>query len=275
MSTLTDECDPDGAFAWRAAGDRAGVPIVFLHGLGGSRPAWDAQLAGLGDRWMCAAWDLPGYGASSPLREPVTFAALAAAAARFIGRFGPSAHVVGMSFGGMIAQYLAAFHPSRVRSLTLMCTSPKFGLDGTNPIEWRAARLRPLDQGVQPADFAHAVLSSLAGPSIKESALASQVAAMTRISAHALRTSIECLGSHDSQALLGGISAPTQCLVGDLDQETPIAYSEAISSRILGATTHVIGGGGHLLHVEYPDEVNRLIETHCEQAEVAMSGTNQ
>jgi 3-oxoadipate enol-lactonase len=264
MAEFRDLRDPVSGFAWREAGSPTAPPIVFLHGLGGGRTAWDPQLSGLADDWRCIAWDLPGYGEARPLREPVTFAGLAAAAARFIGQFSDSAHVVGMSMGGMIAQYLAAFHPLRVRSLTLMSTSPKFGLDGTDPVTWRAARLRPLDDGVEPSEFAAAVLSHLAGPSILPAALDSQVAAMGRITGAALRTSIECLITHDSRALLSGITAATQCLVGSLDDETPAAYSAAIAAGIgRGASVHVIEGAGHLLHVEAPDAVNALIAEHC------------
>ncbi len=263
MASLVDSAPVEGGVAWRESGRWHAEPIVFLHGLGGSRTAWDAQLADLCDRWRCIAWDLPGYGASRAIDTSVTFAALASAAAIFISRFGDSAHVVGLSFGGMIAQYLAAFHPDRVRSLTLISTSPKFGLDGTDPAEWRAARLDALDTGAQPSDFAGAVLKGLAGPSITAGALASQVAAMGRITSAALRSSIECLVTHDARALLGRITAPTQCLVGSLDTETPASYSRAIADGIPGARVHVIKGAGHLLHVEAPDHVNMVIREHC------------
>jgi pimeloyl-ACP methyl ester carboxylesterase len=259
--------DVDGTLAWRERG--SGAPIVFLHGLGGSRSAWGPQLDGLGDRWRCLAWDLPGYGASAPLDKPVTFTALADAAARWIELVGGTAHVVGMSFGGMIAQYLAANHPDRVRSLTLMATSPKFGLDGTDPHQWRAARLGALDHGVEPADFAHVVLSGLAGPSITSEALAGQEAAMARISSAALRTSIDCIVTHDTHHLLGRINAPTQCLVGEADEETPVSYSEAIAAGIPHARVLIIPGAGHLLHVEAPDAVNALIDEHCSRWEAA------
>ena len=68
-----------------------------------------------------------------------------------------------------------------VRTLTLLSTSPKFGIDGTQPDQWRAARLAPLDMGMQPADFADQVLRSLAGPHIEPDALSEQIAAMERI----------------------------------------------------------------------------------------------
>ena len=145
-------------------------------------------------------------------------------------------------------------------SLTLLSTSPAFGLDGTKPDEWRAARLAPLDAGREPADFADDVLAAIAGPHISAEAMAGQRAAMARISADALRTSIECLVTHDSTALLPTITAPTVCMVGDLDEETPVGYGFALADLIPGARLAVIPMAGHLLNVEAPEAVNRLLE---------------
>jgi 3-oxoadipate enol-lactonase len=173
---------------------------------------------------------------------------------------------VGISFGGMIAQYTAAFHPGIVASLTLLSTSPKFGLDGTQPDEWRAARLAPLDLGLEPADIAERVLGSLAGPHLTPEAMAGQIAAMSRISAAALRRSIDCLITHDSRSILPSIAVPTLCLVGDLDDETPPAYAMAVADLIAGSRLAVIEGAGHLLNVEAPDAVNDAILDHIARA---------
>ena len=176
MATTRD-IERDG-LAWREAG--TGAPAaIFLHGLGGSRTAWDDQLRDLSDRRRCAAWDLPGYGAAPPLAGEMTFAALADTVARLADAIDPEdrPHLIGLSLGGMIAQHAALAHRGRFRSLTLLGTSPAFGLDGTTAADWRAARLAPLDAGQEPADFAAAVLRSIAGPGITEEALAGQCAA--------------------------------------------------------------------------------------------------
>lgn len=266
---MDEPVDASGpTIAWRECGTGASTPILLLHGLGGSRISWEPQLTGLSGDRRVVAWDLPGYGESAHLDGPVTFDALADAVARCVSEIGAVAvHLVGISFGGMIAQYTAARHPALVRSLTLLATSPKFGLDGTRPEEWRAARLAPLDAGVRPADMADRVLSALAGPDITPEAFAGQRAAMARITADALRRSIDCLVTHDSREALADVSCPTQCLVGDLDAETPVAYSEAIVERVAGARLHVIPGAGHLLNVEAPDAVNTLIAAHVGRAE--------
>ena len=260
--------DVDGArFAWREAGD--GPLVVLLHGLGGSRLSWEPQLAGLGDRWRVAAWDMPGYGAAAPLDvDRVTFRALADAAADWIAELGESAaHVVGISMGGMVAQYLAAWHPDSVRSLTLLATSPRFGMDGTRPDEWRTARLAPLDAGQEPADFAERVLRALAGPHITDAAIEGQRAAMARVAGVALGRSIECLVSHDTTRLLADIRQPSLVAVGALDRETPPEYSEYIAHHLPNAQLRVVDDAGHLLNVEAPERVNELITAHLTSVE--------
>jgi pimeloyl-ACP methyl ester carboxylesterase len=264
-------------WAWREAAppQASGLavdvpPLVLLHGLGGSRLSWEPQLAEIGRVRRVLAWDLPGYGAAAALGDggPVTFDELAAAVHAFVdvatGQPGSSFHLAGISFGGMIAQYVAASRPDRVRSLTLLATSPKFGLDGTSPEAWRAARLAPLDDGQEPGDFAERVVRSLAGRHLGPDALAGQVAAMRRITGAALRRSIDVLVTHDSREVLGSITAPTVCMVGADDVETPVDYAEAIAERIAGARVIVVREAGHLLNVEAPAIVDRVLTEQIE-----------
>jgi len=258
-----------GGLAWREAGEGA-PPLILLHGLGGSRTSWDAQLRALSGERRCVAWDAPGYGAAAPLPGRLTFPALADAVARLADALGPERpHLAGLSFGGQIAQHAALAHPHRFRSLTLLSTSPAFGLDGTEPDAWRAARLAPLDAGREPADFAETVLRGVAGPGISEPALASQIAAMERISGDGLRHAIECLVTHDLRGRLREITLPTLVLVGALDDETPPAYAEAIAAEIPGARLDIVPGAGHLLNAEAPDIVDALLRAHLADVEDA------
>lgn len=263
---MTNAADVEGAhFAWRESGD--GPALVLLHGLGGSRLSWEPQLRALGSEHRVVAWDMPGYGASAALAGEVTFTALADAVIDLFDALGAAtAHLAGISFGGMIAQYVAARYPSRVLSLTLLSTSPAFGLDGTKPDEWRAARLAPLDAGREPADFADGVLAAIAGPLISPEAMAGQRAAMARVTGTALRSSIDCLVTHDSRGLLPTITAPTLCAVGELDEETPVAYAFALADLIPGARLVVVPQAGHLLNVEAPDAVNQLLDEQMQRA---------
>ncbi|MEY4176425.1 MAG: hypothetical protein RI900_3590 [Actinomycetota bacterium] len=255
-------------FAWREQGD--GPVVLLLHGLGGSRTSWDAQMGALGRR-RTVAWDMPGYGEAAPLPGgPLTWPAVADSAARFLDALGAErAHVVGISMGGMIAQHLAARHPGLVRSLTLLSTSPAFGLDGTSPTEWTARRLTPLDEGLRPADYAERVVRALASPEVDDAVVEQQCAAMARIEPAALRRTIALVASHDARGIHHLITAPTLVLVGEHDHETPVDYSNQLTACISGASLTVVPGAGHLLNAEAPDAVNRLITHHLDTVESA------
>ena len=249
--------------AWREAG--AGPRVaVLLHGLGGSRIAWRPQLGPLSAHHRVVAWDGPGYGASAPISAP-TFDDYSDRAAALIRVVSPDAPVdlVGMSFGGMIAQYTAHRFPELVRSLTLLCTSPAYGLDGTDPVEWRAARLAGLETFGSPAAAAPAILASLAGPDAAH-VVPEAVEAMERVPMDGLLASLATITTHDSRAILPTIDIPTLVLVGERDDETSPAYAQAIVDLMPNANLVVIPGAGHLLNLEAPDAVNEAILQHWE-----------
>ena len=249
--------DVDGPLAWREQG--TGEAVLFLHGLGGSRTSWQPQLSGLSEAFRCIAWDMPGYGASDPV-EPLTFATIADAVARLLDAASVErAHLVGESFGGMHALHAALRHPDRVGRLVLANTSGAFGLDGTDPGLWRAARLAPLDAGLTPAYIAEQVLTSVAGPSLDADILAMRVAGFARIPADALRAAIECLPSHNALDRLPEISAPTLVIAGELDAETPVAYSHILVDGLPDAELVVLDGVGHLAVSEAPKTFNHLV----------------
>lgn len=258
---MTAAVDVDGVIAWRQAGPPDGECVALLHGLGGSRIAWEPQLVALSEAGYCAAaWDMPGYGASAPI-EPLSFDALADAVGRWLDALGAeSAHIVGLSLGGMIAQHVALWSPGRVRSLALLDTSPAFGLDGTTTAdEWLAQRLRPLAAGETPATIAPGVLTAIMGDTVSGSILDEAVAAMERIPSSGLAAAARCLVTHDVRDRLDEIAAPTLVIVGDHDRETPPEYAGYLADHIAGARLAVVPGAGHISNLEQPQRVNELL----------------
>ena len=254
--------DVDGSQAWREQG--AGQAVLFLHGLGGSRTSWEPQLEGLSDAFRCIAWDMPGYGVSIPV-TPLTFAAIADAVARLLDAAAVErAHLVGESFGGMQALHTALRHPDRVGRLVLANTSGAFGLDGTDPDAWRTARLAPLDAGLTPADIAEGVLTSVAGPGLSADMLAMRVSGFARIPPAGLRAAVECLPSHNVLDRLAEIKAPALVIAGELDAETPVAYSRVLAEGLRNAELEVLDGVGHLAVSEAPEAFNQLVSAFLE-----------
>jgi 3-oxoadipate enol-lactonase len=262
--------DVDAApITWREAGPdqaSANTPVaVLLHGLGGSRIGWEPQLAALSTTHRVIAWEAPGYGGSDPVTS-CTFDAYVDALADLLNTVSPDAPVdlVGMSFGGMIAQYAAARFPERIRTVTLLCTSPKFGLDGTDPDEWRANRLSGLEAAGSPSAVAPAILGSLVGAG-NEHVLPEAILAMDRVPLRGLLDSLSTIVSHDSRAILPTIEIPTLVLVGSNDEETPPAYGQAIVDLMPNARLCIIDDAGHLLNLEAADAVSMEIAGHWQE----------
>ena len=243
--------------AWREAG--SGDVVLFLHGIGHSRIAWDRQLEHLSDRWRCVAWDLPGVGASEPL-EAMTFPAIADAAVSLLDRLGVhSAHLVGLSFGGQQALHVAVGHPDRVRSLVLADTSPAFGTNGMTREEWIDQRLEPLRSGRTPADIAESVMAGISGPDFSGPDFDLAVAAMGRLTPQGYEDAVRCLPTHDVRDALATIDVPTLVVVGELDPATPPGVARLLADGIPDARLVELPGIGHLTPNEAPREFNRLV----------------
>lgn len=252
-----------GGIAWRetSPADATGVQpvILFLHGLGGSRIGWEAQLSELGRQFRCVAWDMPGYGDSAPL-EDMTFPAVADAAVRLLDILGVAkAHVVGLSFGGQQALYLAMNHPDRVDRLVLADSSAEFGADGTDAEEWKQLRLAPLDAGGTPSDMAEAVIDAITGDGFAGVERDRAIAAFRRVSSDGLRASVHCLPTNNARPRLGEISTKTLVIIGEHDNETPLTYSEILRDEIPRAELAIIPGVAHLTPSEAPEAFNQLV----------------
>ena len=251
--------DRAGPIAYRAVG--SGPTVLFLHGLGGSRTAWEPQLEALLDEFRCVAWDMPGYGESDPI-DPLTFEAIADAAVGLLDALSVDrAHVVGLSFGGQQALHLALRHPNRVDRLVLADTSARFGADGTDPDEWMRLRLAPLDAGQIPADMAAPVIDAITAPGFTGRERNRTIDAFGRIPPDGFRAAVRCLPTHDVADRLHEIEARTLVIVGERDDETPIPYAEALAAGVPHSELLVIPGVGHLTPAEAPAAFNAAVRT--------------
>jgi len=101
-----------------------GAPILLIMGLGYPSAAWHRTRPALAQHFRTIALDNRGVGLSDVPPGPYSIATMASDAAAVLDAAGVrSAHVFGISMGGMIAQEFALQHPARTRSLILGCTS--------------------------------------------------------------------------------------------------------------------------------------------------------
>lgn len=107
---------------WRSHGK--GEPLLMIMGLSGSSKAWGRLLPHVAAQYEAIVMDNRGTGDSDPVSAPLSMSDMVGDALAVLDAAGlGSAHVIGVSMGGMIAQHLALDHRERVRSLILGCTT--------------------------------------------------------------------------------------------------------------------------------------------------------
>jgi pimeloyl-ACP methyl ester carboxylesterase len=187
-----------------------------------------------------------------------------------------SAHVAGTSLGGMIAQWLGMHVPGRVRSLTMISSSPvrawaralagePADLDRLPPpspayLAHQAAGLPP---GVESDVALFRVYNGPVRPFDEPSVRAMLELALSRATDPAAAANHERAAwrpESDLLAPLWSITAPTSVVHGDQDPVHPLGHGEALAAAIPGAVLHVVPGMGHVMTSPgLPEEVADLI----------------
>src|SRR5687768_9061073 len=104
-----------------------GPLVLFLHGIRGNRGNWSKQVQSFATHYRAAAWDARVYGGSDDYPGPLQFDHFSGDVLRVVEHFGVErAHLVGLSMGGRIARNVALRFPERLKSLTLVSTTPGF-----------------------------------------------------------------------------------------------------------------------------------------------------
>jgi 3-oxoadipate enol-lactonase len=250
----------DGRFGYEAAGDPDAPPLVFLHGIGGAARAWRGQLDYFGDSYRCLAWDMPGYGASTPLPS-VSIASLADALQDFLHATGADRPVlVGHSIGGMIVQQLLTDEPLIADAVVLAQTSPAFGKpDGDWQKQFINARLGPLDRGETLVTLAPSLVKELVGHDADAAGLALARDCMAAVPEPTYRATMLALMGFDLRQALKEISVPTLLLSGSRDNNAPAPMMAKMASYVPGSIYVELEGVGHLANLERPDEFNAVL----------------
>lgn len=255
---------PHGTLAWSDVGSRRdSVPVVLLHGFPHDRGLWAAQIAALdgalaGTRLLVP--DLPGFGASTPLRAPGMDGYADAIAAMLDASGVERAVIAGLSMGGYVALAFWRLHADRVRALVLLDT--KAGADA----EPAKVKRRELMATVE-RDGVGSIVPGLIPGQLGTTTRAEQPALVERVEVMLRRAPASgvigaaeaMLTRIDSTPTLETITAPTLVIVGEEDTLTPKADAVALSSAIRGSRLVTVPGAGHLSPLEQPTVVNAAI----------------
>ena len=243
-----------------------GPPLLYISGTGGDLRAKPGVFDSiLPQHFDLLAYDQRGLGRTERPPGPYSMADYANDAAALLDAVGwDRCPVLGVSFGGMVAQELALRHPERVERLVLACTSsggeggasyPLHELEGLS-IDDRARRMIALNDSrfaameqEAPERYAR-ILQITAEGMTAAAARPDEAPGEHNVSpAEGARLQIEARRAHDTWSRLPSLSLPVLVCGGTYDLIAPPANSEALAQQIPGAQLQMFEGG-HLFRVQ-------------------------
>jgi poly(3-hydroxyalkanoate) depolymerase len=239
-----------------------GVPLVLCNGIGASLEVLDPLVEHLDPDTTVVRFDVPGTGASPNSPLPYGFPYLAAVLGRLLKKLGFSGRVdvLGVSWGGALAQQFAFQNPRRCRRLILVSTGTGALMVPGNPLVL-AKMLTPrrfLDH-----DYAASIAGDLYGGTMRTDAsvvkqlfdrqlmAGSRVGYLHQLLAGAVWTSLFALPLIRQRTLI---------IAGHDDPVVPVANAK-IMARLLPHATVYMHGGGHVDLITNPAELAPVIES--------------
>ena len=225
----------------------SGPRLVLINGSGMTMQSGRPLLGMFADGVTLLAFDQRGLGTSGPAPGTYDMATCASDVLGLLDAVGwESARVVGVSFGGMVAQEVAVTAPDRIERLALMCTSPGGAGGSSYPLHelealdprHRAAVRRTLLDDRFDADWLQSHPADRAFVELIDRPVDEDPPATV-----GRRAQLEARRTHDVWDRLGAITCPTLVACGRFDPIAPLVNSRAIASRIPGAELRIYEGG--------------------------------
>lgn len=250
--------------------ERSGVgePLLLIQGMSGTHLSWGKPFLGaLRENFDVTAFDNRGIGLSMPIEAPFSVAEMAEDTEALMEELGlESAHVVGISMGGMIAQELALSHPERLRSLTLGCTycgGPGSRLMPQESLEKLAGAMASGDREKAIRASYEVNLSPAFHADESHYAAFHEMATTVPAAKRTIELQAQAIFGHDTSGRLGEIGAPTLIVHGTEDGVLPYPNGELIASLMPAARFETLEGVGHMFWWERPERSAELVREHA------------
>jgi 3-oxoadipate enol-lactonase len=247
--------------AYDTWGSRDGSPVLLVQGLGMNARAWALQRGSFGRGHRCIAIDNRGTGHSDAPPGPYDLLRMAQDSIEVLDAEGiASAHVVGASMGGVIAQILGVTYPDRVLSLVLACTACRHHT-------WRRELLAEWGELVSARGITALTddgMRWLVGPRIQRRFgvfvnVLARVLLQTKPHAFAAQVDAILAMPDDMRLELHTITAPTLVITGSQDTLTPLGDAEELAELISTSRLYVLRGAAHGLMAETPNSFNDAV----------------
>lgn len=258
---------PRGPIAYVRRG--AGEPLLLVHGVSGHHRMWgEPFLTALAERFDVVAFDHRGIGRSWRVEEEFTVADLAGDALAVLDHLGwGSAHVLGASMGGAVAQELVLAHPERVRRLVLGCTwaggDDTFGVHAPNFVASATCGQRRLAIDLMVEANLSPGFSTQPGRYEEFAAAAVSV----RVPGPVTVLQMQAAQAHDARDRVGAIAVPTLVLHGTGDTVVLPGAGERLAELVPDAEVELFDGAGHLFFWEQPDLCAAAVIAHLSASE--------
>jgi pimeloyl-ACP methyl ester carboxylesterase len=245
-----------------------GPPLLMIMGMSGTKHHWgDRVLEELRRDFDTIVYDHRDAGDSTRTGQPFAIADLAADAVGLMESLDlDSAHAIGISMGGMVAQELALAHPEHIRSLTLGCTY----CGGEGSLLSSEEVMRRLAEGMSSGDRERAVriaweVNVSPGFAADKDAYATFLERGMRYAmpVPVIMEQMRAIAAHDTSTRLPELRLPTLVVHGTLDQMLPVENGHMIAGLIPDSRLEILEGIGHMFFLEEPERTASLVRDHA------------
>jgi pimeloyl-ACP methyl ester carboxylesterase len=241
-----------------------GPALVLLHGFTQDSRVWKSQIETLSKDFTVIAWDAPGAGQSEDPPEDFNVTNWAECLAGLLDSvIVEQAHILGLSWGGLLAQEFYRRYSDRVLSLILADTYA--GWSGSLSESIAQARLEACirDSSLPPNDLVSKYLPGMFSDSPRPETKDALSQIMLDTHSLGFRLMATALAIADTRALLPHIQVPTLLIWGEADKRSPINVAHQMHDAIHGAKLEVILGAGHVSNLEQPEQFNQFVKDFC------------
>jgi pimeloyl-[acyl-carrier protein] methyl ester esterase len=247
---------------WKITGQ--GTDLVLLHGWGMNGAVWNQAVELLQAHHRVHVVDLPGYGHSAHCHGET----LADIAHQLTKSAPKNAVWLGWSLGGLVATYMALYHPDYVSKLITVASSPKFAAESP----WRGIQPQVLSAFQQQLvdDFPVTIerfmaLQAMGSPTARQDVKLLKQAVLSRPAPNpkSLLAGLSMLAQEDLRLNLAQIAIPFLRLYGRLDGLVPVKVASDIDSLASASHRHIFAQSSHAPFITETEQFCQAVITFC------------
>jgi 3-oxoadipate enol-lactonase len=246
----------------------SGPTLLLIMGMSGTFDHWGPSfLEDLRRDFDVIVYDHRGVGTSTRLDQGrLTIAQMAEDAAGLLATLEvESAHVLGISMGGMVAQELALAHPERIRTLALGCTYCGGEGSALSSEEVMRRLTEGMSSGVRELAV-RAAWEANVSPSFAANEEAYRlflgIGLRRAVPIGTIMAQMRAIAAHDTSTRLPRLQLPTLVIHGTLDELLPVQNGHMIAGLIPDSRLEILDGIGHMFFWEQPAHSAELVRAH-------------